>query len=486
MKKRIIYIAAAMFPLISSAESLTPLNAQSVYFEIGGGDVIRAPLAPSSNRPTLQLGASYGMSGSLSCDMWDGVHLNLDRYLEIAEDHLNDQVNELQSAIVTSIVGAAQGAVTAALQRAMPGLYDWSMNVNSQIEFDVDSAKQSCEQAMSAVHANVNPMQGWIDQSVSFDWESRLEANVAEMNGGAAPGDDSQNVIRSARSVATEKGEQDIPWFNGVAGGSSGEVIEVISDSVIAGYQIQAGSNDLANGGVAAPQTVDYYDPGNANATARPQRLLELWGSGDIAATWVTEVVGEETVAFCEACDPSSQPGRGLQPKVLEEANEMAQAWTTVITNNGGNLRDVTLATLDTLSSDRIRITHAVMEALDGMEAQDQRTFMKRMASDVGLSRAVEKAMAARSLLKTALSTHEVQGNDEAKIAVERQISRLTDEVESIVWEVEIANKMGSKTPASLIALHERKLYEASTTPVSSGSIKTRTTLMPEAPFIAQ
>lgn len=450
----------------AQSKTLFPLEAQGVYLEIGGGDVIRSPLN-GGNTPDVLASANLSLSGGLSCDMWDGLHLSLDAFEGMVEDHLDDAVNELQTQIVTSIVGAAQGLVTAALQRAMPGMYDWSMNVNSQIETNIGEAKLSCDSVLSKVNGGLNPDKGWINSSVTYDWELRTNGGVDDVENGVGrpPEHVDGNILRASQNVANNKGETDIPWFTGMRGGASQEPILVVNDSAIAGYAVQSGSAVTDDAATGAAQDVDYLSPGNGAVTTETetQELAELWGTPQQAADWITDVVGEKTVSFCEECTPSSQAGRGLDAKAHEERNAAITAWQALL--DQGDLRARTIGDMQSVSSNKVHIPSSVLEALELMPDQDKMMFINRMASDVAAARTVEKALAARSLLKSALSTPEVQGIEDARTEIEAQIGFLRNEIEDMLFDIEAGNKLASKTPGLLVNYHKAKIAAAAAKP---------------------
>ena len=460
--KKILGLALCAGTLTGIVEARTeyPLETQGLYYEIGGGDVVREPLNTSAITP-IGLSLDLSASGGLSCDMWDGLHLNLDAYGDMVVEHLEQDVRALQRQIVTSMVGLAQGFATAALQRALPGMYDWSMNVRGQLDTEMDAKQLSCESVLADIDADVNPLAGWVKSSASYDWQMDIRQGVDRV--AAGEGEGGSNVIRTARENANEIGEKDIPWFGGVAGGAGGETIEVVYDSVVAGYVQQAGGDDLTAGGQDAVQEVNYETP--AAVETRGQRLGVLWTTADEAAQWVTSVVGEQSISFCAECAPTVTAGQGLDAKVLEEKNELVVAWRELLT--AGGLDGLTIDELKAVSSSKVQVTNDVMIALADMQLQDQQMFVARMASDVAAYVTIEKAMAARKLLKTAMGTPEVQGNDAARKVLEVQADALRSEIEELIFEIDTNRKLVSDAPSALLAFHANKMAIAASTPRS-------------------
>ncbi len=454
MKKTVIAtgFAIAAFGGSPAANAATgvPLNTQGIYFEIGGGDVLRDTLNAS---PILNAGLSAELNLAMSCDLWDGIHIGLDAYAEMVADHLEAELTALPQQIVTQLMNGVQGYLTAALQRAMPGMYDWAMNIDAQLQGDIEVARMSCEAALEDVNAGNNPFKGWVEESEAFSWMAAIDQGQTDFDDGTEVFEDgTPNILYAKEAVATNKGEADVPWLTGPAGGASGEPINLVKDTVIAGYAIQAGDADLANEAATAVQEVAYNNIAG-EPQERVQRLGELWATAGDAAAWANEVLGEQTISYCDECEGSTTAGKGLGYAAHLEKNTVLDAWSALLEE--GDLMRRTVAELRTVSSTKVQITQDVMESLSSMAVQDRNLFITRLASDVGTYRAVEKALSMRRLLQSALTTPDVQAHPPAVEDVEKLIAELRREVEDFMFEIETSKRLVSDVPAALIAYRD-------------------------------
>lgn len=445
-----------------------PLSTQGLYYEIGGGDIIREPLAKATPLAAVGMGADLNVGG-LSCDAWEGLHLDLDAYADMVEDHLTQQIESLQRQIVESMIGLAQGYATAALQRALPGMYDWSMNVRAQLDVAVELAQSSCESVLADINSNVDPLADWKRSSLGYDWALDLGAGVERQTGVANDGP--TTVIRARRENSQNIGATSLPWFgdNVSSGGEGEEAIEVVKDSVIAGYVQQVDGADLANGAQESEGEITRNSLTSIIPTAGDTRLPVLWDNAEDAAEWVASVVGEETVSFCETCASTTTAGTGLPAKVHEEKNRLIDLWRGYL---AGDLSALDLGELALVSSTKTILTQDVMIALSRVTPQDRGMLITRLISDVAVNNVIEQAFAARTMLRSSLTTSEIQGNEAAKETILAKLDLLRREIDEVMFEVETNRKLLSDVPSGILALHEaRKAIAAERPRLSPGVI---------------
>lgn len=437
-----------------------------LYFEMGGGEPIREPVSVRA-LPLVGVSAAFTTPGA--CELWDIKHADqlLDRYEAMVVDYIEGSLDQLGQAIMINVTAFAQGLLAAAIQRAMPGMYDYSQNVHAQLSSEIEVAKQSCESVMSNTLAGNNPLKEWKDASKVEAWKNALGVQVgldgALTIGGAA------NIIRAEETVAKDEGTTSVPWFGGEKGGKDKAPIKLVNDAVRAGYALLANQKEKMDASASDVATVSYRNPLNNTSSIRPSRLGGLWKDGDAAALWATKVLGERIVSFCPGCASEHQGGAGLLAAFYEERQALEGDWNRLLTLS----RSPSIADMASVSAGGVHLSIHVFRALDSMIAQDKKVYVERLIADAALSRTAEKAMALRRLLRTAQSTPQVG----AYPHVATTLSQLTDdikaELDEMQWELSLQQNLSSHAAASLLGFHQATKNRSLQIPGGTGTQQT-------------
>ena len=182
------------------AQVVNPLS-PSLYYEIGGGVQFNRPL--SEDAQGVEIGVGVDLDLPLSCDIWDAAHNDPAAWGDLIETYIEDSLNELGRAVVLQLTEFGQGLAVAALQRALPGLYDYSQNLTGQIEAKVGVAKRSCEAVVNDINNGVNPLDPWKRIGAAVTWRTELQG-VQEwaINGGEIPEGANVNVLQAQEDIA--------------------------------------------------------------------------------------------------------------------------------------------------------------------------------------------------------------------------------------------------------------------------------------------
>lgn len=439
-----VLLMAASKPSYSLTES--PAETQGLYYLIGGGEALREPLNIAA---TPKFGLAASLKGATSCDAWDGFHLDGDVIQEMVEDHIQNQVKNFSKQIIVGITAYAQGAIALAVQRAMPEMYDFAMQVDSQLSGEIEVAKMSCETAMENLDQGISPFDNWISASGGFSWANSL--NTADATGDI-------NILEAEDNASNEKGEVSVPWVNGeLKGGEGEEPILVVHDATLVGYAAQAGAGSSSTDeATSADGEIEFTSIGGGGTVQRPQALAGYWASSGQAAEWAKNVLGETTISYCATCTEGGfEAGKGLQWAAHQEQEEVVTAWNDLYATVAGDPVDASIGELRAISSTRVQITRDVIVALSNLHPQDKRVYIRRLASDVAMYRTIEKGMALRRILKASLQEPGIQTHKAGVEEIEKKITELEEEVQELVFDVEIGSKLVSSVPTALFAYDE-------------------------------
>lgn len=451
----------------SSAQS--PL----LYYEMGGGEPIREPLTTIS---LPSIGINAGFKTVSACDLWDIKHLDdiVGSYGDMVVKHLDGQIDQLGQQILVNITAMAQGLIAAAVQRAMPGMYDYSQNVHAQLSGKIEVAKKSCESVLESTNGGGSPFADWKSASNTQAWADALGVSVAGTATIAAQG----NILNAQDEVARNNAKTSITWFGGRKGGEGEDPIVLVKDTVQAGYALQAGSAATDSETTAAGDTV--YKQADGGDLTRPTRLGKIWTNSGEAVDWATKVLGEKEVSYCPTCDAARfQGGTGVLAAYYDERELYAAKWVKIFENGVVP----TIAEMENVSAGSVHLTKHVYEALEDMIPQDRKVYVDRLVADVAINATAEKAMALRSILRSAASTPEVLAYPHVKEELEALQDDLKNELNELKWELDLKKSLSSDTASTLVAYHNASKSRSKYVPVNlSVPTEKEVILAPDAP----
>ncbi len=447
MKHSILTLVVVCASWSSGAMSQQHPLSPTLYYEMGGGTTFQRPLNEATVSPNL--GVSAALNLPLSCDIWDQKIFELNAYPDLITDYMEGELDRLGQAIVAQLTALGQGVAVAALQRALPGVYDYSQTLTAQINGRVDVAKRSCEDVVNDVNKGINPLDGWKQIGIGVGWRSTLTSNENP------PPDAPTSILEAQQQVARNSPTAPIPWIGGEMAGGTTNPIVVVRDLVTAGYNIfqsnePAGAQSLTEPTQAAGDTVDVETIGGTRT--EDKRLGVLFGTTENAVEWANRMVGEQTIYTCSpedaGCASQFRPGVGLAVLVGEEVEELTEAWIELL----GSDDMPSIDQLTAVSSNEVVLTTFVYEALQNFEVQDQNVYIGRLIDDVSLSRTIEKAMAIRRMILVSSESPAVKGYVLAGEVSEAITDRIRDEIDDLMWTVETQGKLSSKVSQTIIA----------------------------------
>ncbi|WP_419851728.1 integrating conjugative element protein [Actinobacillus pleuropneumoniae] len=380
-----------------------------VHYSIGGGAAISPP--PSRQAANIY-SLGLGWKSNLTCGNFD-VKLTVKNQL----NGITEGFKDLYSNVIESATGAVASLPAMIIQRANPQLYDILSNGLYQGKLDFNNLKTSCE-AMSSRLA---------DYAMDSKWAQM--AGLERFKEIASTETDATKAKKQAEQDAGRKGAV---WVGGQKKGGEGQdPIDVIKDVVGAGYNMALGRAVTAKGPVSQAQCDGM--------------ICTEWAKPEDAAEYAREVLGGKTLYTCDTCGtPSSQPGRGLAPKIENTTIKKATELESLL-----NANTVTAEQLNTLSTSTVSVTRGLIDTLK--QDPDAPILGARLAQELAISLELEKALALRRMLLMGMKEPNVAQNKEAQSDLETALRRLDLEIEQVKMEMELQKSINNNTAIAIL-----------------------------------
>ncbi|MDP8189060.1 integrating conjugative element protein [Pasteurella skyensis] len=380
-----------------------------VHYSIGGGAAISPPL--SRQAPNVY-SIGLGWRSNLTCGNFD-IKLSIKNQL----NGITEGFKDLYSNVIESATGAVASLPAMIIQRANPQLYDLLSNGLYQGKIDFNNLKTSCEE-MSAKLA---------DYAIDSKWAEM--AGIENFKEIAATEPD---VNKAKKRLERDKGKNGRAWIGGQKKGGQGQdPIDVIQDVVGAGYNMALGRSVTEKRSVSQTQCDGM--------------ICTEWSKPEEAAKYAREVLGGKTLYTCDTCGtPSSQPGRGLAPKIEKTTIEKANELETLL-----NSTTITAEQLNTVSTSTVAVTRGLIEALQ--QDPDAPILGARLAQELAISAELEKALALRRMILMGMKEPNVALNSEAQVELETALKRLDLEIEQVKLEMDLQKSINNNTAIAIL-----------------------------------
>ncbi len=390
-----------------------------LYYQIGGARSISAPL--NKNASSSPLSGSLELGYGYSCGSFSTL------------GGIANILNNIVDNVITAVTGAVSAAISSLpmliLQRVSPGLYDLVQGYVIKAEAIIALANKTCEQYESDIRQGKNPYSEWADVAKNLDWKIEMRK--------AKSGADT-DVYQAKKSVEDDNGENGIPWLEGnTAGGISGDAIKPTEDIVKAGYNLSLNRNANSN---TAPSDPDEH------------RLTTIWTSPDDATSWAVDVLGDTHIRTYSNHPIESRPGHGLAPKIEIEREEIYTKLEKLVSGETEpNLENTAEA-----SSDALLINYDLIKAIQNLGPSERSMAINKLASEVAMSKTLEKAMFVRRLLLTGIREPNISQVPQAIAYTKDAVETINTEIENILFEKRIRSELASNTASIILSLQER------------------------------
>lgn len=396
-KQTILAIAISSSFLSAPVFAAPPIGStdnDQFYYQIGGATSITA--SPGT-----------GTTGAMSASLELGLGYSCGKFDPIAG--LKNSVKKV-AAITDTLAAALSAAISSLplliLQRVNPGLYDLLQNLIIKGEATLALANTSCEQMEAEIKKGNNPYEAWTDLSKMVDWKVEMQAGK-------------EDVVGAKAKVEKQNGKNGIPWIGGTrAGGDNGQKqINITKDVVSAGW-------DMNGGG----------------------RLREVFKTPGEASDWAVAVLGDVNISTYDNHVDQSQPGTGLLPRIEGTMLTVSKNLQDLVSG----VNKPTLPNLREASSNDLLLTQPVIKALQDLPLTEQAIVTGKLASEVAMSRNLEKAIFVRRMLlsgrfepnvvKTAALNH-----------VDNAVKELDRTIDDVLFEKRVHQELVSNTALMLL-----------------------------------
>lgn len=404
----LVAIAASAYSIQSNASA----EKNQFYYTIGGGK----PIGGAANNTTsiTVLDGNIGLNSNLTCNGFDPnvtVSNQLNGMTEGFHNMMGDMLSQATAAI-TSLPGAI-------LQRTNPEIYDMLQNGVVQGKVDFNSALQTCEDMQKIILDSDSPGEAYGAIADSVEWKEQVNSS----NG---------DIIRARNEVGDSNGNNGLPWYDGSYRGGYGQApIQSVRDTVAVGYNLLLNRDPT-------------YTSAVSSTHGRGKPLWEYWKSPGNASVWVTEVVGEVAWRTCEGCNKTeSVPGKGLTYFYDETTNEIEHNLQLMV---DGDL-PTDLDSLNKVSAPpSLMVRQEIIHAIRLEPKADQPMLVSRIAGEVALTRTFEQGVLAKRMLSTGRKEPNIANIPEAQSSVQKSLDELTDELKTLVEEMELRKKITGNT----------------------------------------
>ncbi|TRO24312.1 integrating conjugative element protein [Ectopseudomonas mendocina] len=434
-------LAAVLALTCDSASAQTSVNqygvqhqgsviGDDVLYSIGGGRAVS--MSPISNMRSI--GVGVGWNANLICG-----DMSLSTTIQNQLNGITNGFQTIMSSVIQNATAAVASLPALIIQRADPGLYNLLTNGILQARLDFDRSKLACRSMAEKMADVAGGQVGW----------SQLADGMVLKQAVA-----STDAVSAIEQTETSRGNEGVTWVGGDnAGGAGQRPIRIVSDVVIAGYNLVNGRDVDDTSSIA---------PGNCGGNL----TCETWSSPAAASAWAVRVLGEQEQRTCEACTKTvTVPGVGLTPLIQEEYETKLEALRELIVGS----RPLSLDNLQAAGSASLPITRGVIEAL--RDEPDQDILARRLASEIALASVLEKALLLQRTLLTGRKEPNVSANELAQKAVSHESDLLDREIHNLKTELQLRRELAGNSPMAIIQRHtlraagSRTIYEGDPIP---------------------
>ena len=390
--------AALLLPLLMSASAHSSIgtnvnlkadNDSVLHYTLGGGPVIALPARQERISPTA-LGVGWDMN--LQCGMLDPsvtVENQLNGVTEGFQDMMGDMLTNATSAVL-SLPGYY-------LQKKDPGLYDLMTNGVLQGKFDFDDASSSCE-AMVDTMGEMNTDKAYATLARAQAWTNAVKSGDA---------------VRAKQEVQDDMGDSGVTWVGGAKyGGRNQPAINATTDATRAGFTLLSDESQKES----------------------HQGLYRYWDSEETMSEWVSQVIGSQSVQTgMDKSRTEATPGIGLSQEVTEVSTALESELRGAIAEN----------------KETEHFPKTLIEALTEREVDNN--TVSRIASELALSQAIEKALYARRALLTGKYEVNIAQHATAQKDIDNSIARLEREIDMLRYEAEVRQQIGTRTAQAVV-----------------------------------
>jgi integrating conjugative element protein (TIGR03755 family) len=436
MKKiyKVVAVTTLMIALNQVYGALIPTGNDNFYYGMGGGNDIPMPAYLDTN--TIKIRAEGNIGLGYNCGVFNPT-------LSIANslNNIKNSFQNLSQTVVQNATASIAEFPMYMIARANPTLYDLLNNGLLGARDDLSISTKSCEVMQNQIGSGQNPYTDWGTFALGDDWKYHM--SLSGSSGTNLFGDSSSGDINQVKqTVQSDNGKNGVSWVQGTstrggtyAGGVGQPVIQVIHDTVIAGYNTTLQSGRGINDTSAPPLTT-----GN-------DHLVSTWRSPLIASAWIANVVGDYTITTYNGGEKNSIAGVGLLP----ETQTLTQTITQNLMNLVSGTDEMSIENLQAVSAPRVMVNEAVINAIRAETPVMQSILISKIAQQAATAKVIDEALLARQLLQSGSQVPAIYGNSAAQDDIEKSIKRLDKAIDDLLFNVRVNRELVSNTVSDLL-----------------------------------
>jgi integrating conjugative element protein (TIGR03755 family) len=454
-----IILLAVTFSSVIQAD-LIPTGSSPFYYKMGGGQATPVPAYNGATSIPLDVGGDIGLG--YNCGLFN-PKLSITNSLNA----IKNSFQNIEQGIVNNATAAIAEFPMYAVARADPDLYNLLNNALLGARKDLELSTKSCQVMQQQIGQGKNPYTDWATLSMGNDWQQHMSlTNSASLQANNMGDSDNYDINLVNQQVSQDNGSTGVPWIHAGnnAGGQGQPPIVVINDTSIAGYNVvlQAGRN---------------YDDTSAPAqTPQNAHLVTAWENPQLAANWITNVVGDEKITTYTGGDKQSTPGVGLLPQSQQLSAQVLQNLQNLVSGQ----TSLTIANLQPVSAPGVMINIAVIHAIQQKDPVTQAIIINKLSQEVATGQLIDQALLARQILQEGSQVPAIYSNKAAQEAIQKALSRLDEAINNLLFNVHVRKELVSDTASQLLEETQAEQVGSSTvqpnnapnTAMSNGAIQ--------------
>ena len=406
------------------ADDLIPSSQSGLYYKLGGGNDV--PLPASYTTTSIPLNVLGNIGTNFDCGTFNPL------------SSITNSLNQIKSsflAVKTQVLASATAAVTAfpmyELSRADPNLYNIITNALTDAQENLDISTKSCEVMQSEIAAGQDPYAHWGQISLGNQWQMQIGDASASGNG---------DINQASQAVSADGGKSGVPWVNpnapltqgqANAGGIGQPVIHVINDSAMAGYQVIANS-----------------PPSPGPSPSGPSELQTVFPTSQDAASWITNVVGDQSITTYDGGPKTSQAGGGLYADIQTETQRIQPLLQALISGSTA----VTVQNLQAISTEGMTLSPDMVQSIQSEPAVIQSIIVNILAENLAAMTVIDKARLGIQVLQSGAKIPAVYANEAAQHNINDSVAQLQQDVQQILMFVKARDMLMSNMLSTLVA----------------------------------
>lgn len=430
LKPLILFSALTLLPVITFAD-LIPTGSSPFYYKVGGGQAIPVPAYNGATSIPLNVDTNAGLG--YNCGLFN-PRLSITNSLNA----IKNSFQNIEQGVLANATSAIAEFPMYALSRADPDLYNLLNNGLLGARRDLELSTKSCQAMQNQIAQGKNPYTDWATLSMGNDWQQHMSLTNSSAQLSASNNDNNNNDINMVnQQVAQDNGATGVPWIHAGnnAGGRGQPPIFVINDTSIAGYNVIL-------------QAERRYDDTSAPAqTSANTHLVTTWANPQLAANWITNVVGDEKITTYSGGDKQSSPGVGLLAQNQQISSQVLQNLQNLVSNQ----TPLTVQNLQTVSAPGVMINTAVIKAIQQKEPVTQTILINKLSQEVATGQLIDEALLARQILQEGSQVPVIYSNKAAQEAIKSALDRLDQAINNLLFNVHVRKELVSDTASQLL-----------------------------------